>query len=65
MNFEINGKVAIITGGASTLGFEYAKELLRDGLKVKTAIILVIILHVNNFRLLSWLIVMIKREKTF
>lgn len=34
MGFQTEGKVAIITGGASGLGFEYAKELLRNGLKV-------------------------------
>lgn len=34
MVFEIKDKVAIITGSASGLGFEYAKELLRNGLKV-------------------------------
>lgn len=34
MGFEIKDKVAIITGGASGLGFEYVKEFLRNGLKV-------------------------------
>lgn len=34
MGFEIKDKVAIITGGASGLGFEHAKELLRNGLRV-------------------------------
>ncbi|XP_074031995.1 15-hydroxyprostaglandin dehydrogenase [NAD(+)] [Leptinotarsa decemlineata] len=33
MVFTIKGKVAIITGGASGLGKQYAKELLRNGLK--------------------------------
>ncbi|XP_074025936.1 15-hydroxyprostaglandin dehydrogenase [NAD(+)] isoform X2 [Leptinotarsa decemlineata] len=33
MVFEIKGKVALITGGASGLGLSHAKELLRNGLK--------------------------------
>lgn len=32
--FEITGKVALITGGASGLGLKYAKELLKNGLRV-------------------------------
>ncbi|KAK4876768.1 hypothetical protein RN001_009274 [Aquatica leii] len=31
--FEIKGKVALITGGASGIGFQYAVELLNNGLK--------------------------------
>lgn len=34
MVFEIENKVALITGGAAGLGFNYAKELLRNGAKV-------------------------------
>lgn len=34
MPFEIHNKVAIVTGGASGIGFNYVKELLRNGLKV-------------------------------
>ncbi|KAG5883305.1 hypothetical protein JTB14_008592 [Gonioctena quinquepunctata] len=33
MVFEIQGKVGLVTGGASGLGLKYAKELLRNGLK--------------------------------
>ncbi|EFA00962.1 15-hydroxyprostaglandin dehydrogenase [NAD(+)] isoform X1 [Tribolium castaneum] len=33
MVFEITGKVALISGGASGIGLRYAKELLRSGLK--------------------------------
>lgn len=32
--FDIKGKVAIVTGGASGLGFYYALELLRKQAKV-------------------------------
>lgn len=34
MVFQVEGKIALITGGASGLGFSHAKELLRNGLKV-------------------------------
>ncbi|XP_057665466.1 15-hydroxyprostaglandin dehydrogenase [NAD(+)]-like [Diorhabda carinulata] len=33
MVFNINGKFAVITGGASGIGLHYAKELLRNGLQ--------------------------------
>lgn len=36
MPFDISDKVAIVTGGASGIGFNYVKELLRNGLKVRT-----------------------------
>lgn len=32
--FDIQGKVALITGGGSGIGFHCAQELLRNGLKV-------------------------------
>lgn len=34
MSFEIEGKVALITGGVSGIGFQNAQVLLRNGLKV-------------------------------
>ncbi|XP_072393938.1 15-hydroxyprostaglandin dehydrogenase [NAD(+)]-like [Diabrotica undecimpunctata] len=33
MVFDISGKIALITGGASGIGLHYAKELLRNGLQ--------------------------------
>ncbi|KAK9892192.1 hypothetical protein WA026_018997 [Henosepilachna vigintioctopunctata] len=33
MAFKVEGKIALITGGASGIGFQYASELLRHGLK--------------------------------
>ncbi|KAG5884533.1 hypothetical protein JTB14_029066 [Gonioctena quinquepunctata] len=38
MVFEIDGKVALITGAASGLGLSHAKELLRNGLKGVTLV---------------------------
>lgn len=34
-SFQINGKVAVVTGGASGIGLEYVKELLRCQAKVR------------------------------
>jgi NAD(P)-dependent dehydrogenase (short-subunit alcohol dehydrogenase family) len=34
MIFDIKGKIALISGGASGIGLRYAKELLRNGLRV-------------------------------
>lgn len=34
MPFTISGKVAIVTGGASGIGLNYVKELLRNGARV-------------------------------
>lgn len=34
MSFDIRNKVAMVTGGASGLGFFFAKELLANGLRV-------------------------------
>lgn len=39
MVFRIEGKVALLTGGASGIGLHYAKELLRNGLKVSNIFI--------------------------
>lgn len=44
MPFDINGKVALITGGASGIGFQNAQELLRSGVKVS-----IIHLNVSHF----------------
>lgn len=34
MVFQIEGKIALITGGVSGIGFHNAVELLRQGLRV-------------------------------
>lgn len=34
MTFDIKDKVALISGGASGIGLRYAKELLRNDLRV-------------------------------
>lgn len=34
MVFNLDGKVAVVTGGASGIGLHYAKELLRNGVQV-------------------------------
>ncbi|CAH0557984.1 unnamed protein product [Brassicogethes aeneus] len=36
MVFEIKNKVALVTGGASGIGFEYCRELLKNGAKAVT-----------------------------
>jgi hypothetical protein len=41
MCFEIKNKVALISGGASGIGLNYAKVLLRNELRVGTVKILV------------------------
>lgn len=33
-NFDIKGKIALVTGGANGIGLAYVKELLKNGLKV-------------------------------
>jgi NAD(P)-dependent dehydrogenase (short-subunit alcohol dehydrogenase family) len=35
MFFDIKGKIALISGGASGIGLRYAEELLRNGLRVR------------------------------
>lgn len=35
MVFDIKGKIALITGGATGIGLAYSQELLRNGLKVQ------------------------------
>lgn len=36
MVFDINGKVALVTGGGSGIGLNYVKELLRNGARVSS-----------------------------
>ncbi|XP_045469990.1 15-hydroxyprostaglandin dehydrogenase [NAD(+)]-like [Harmonia axyridis] len=38
MGFRVEGKIALITGAATGIGFEYASELLRHGLKGVTIV---------------------------
>lgn len=35
MSFQIKDKVGIVTGGASGIGLEYVKQLLKNGAKVR------------------------------
>ncbi len=37
LHFGLEGKVAIVTGGASGIGFNYSNELLNNGAKVIVA----------------------------
>lgn len=39
MPFDIKGKVAVITGGVSGIGFQNALELLYNGVKVSFSIL--------------------------
>lgn len=34
-SFQVKDKVAIVTGGASGIGLEYVKALLRNGARVR------------------------------
>lgn len=36
--FQVKDKVAIVTGGASGIGLEYVKVLLRNGARVRPTI---------------------------
>lgn len=49
MLFDIKGKVALVTGGASGIGLACVKELLRNGIRVNTNQIL----DIGKFSLLS------------
>lgn len=51
MVFEIKNKVALITGGASGIGLNYAKELLRNDAKVSRFFV------ANLFSLPIWILV--------
>lgn len=39
MVLDVQGKIALVTGGASGIGLQYCKELLRNGAKVSNFLI--------------------------